>query len=110
MSAAVTRAKKLEHRTNELTQPAEMGIPGKMWADAGGFEDVGDILREARATKQVDASSPRTAAIDEPARFPRPAEKEKLQRADGPGPWVEGCDRRGHRFRDYVGDEACAGG
>ncbi|HYN23960.1 MAG TPA: hypothetical protein VES69_02830, partial [Pyrinomonadaceae bacterium] len=48
-----------------------------------GFEDVGDILREARATKQVVASGPRTAAIDEPALFPRPAEKEKLQRADG---------------------------
>ena len=47
------------------------------------------MLRQARATKQVEASSPRTAAINEPALFPRPAEKEKLQRADGPGgPWV----------------------
>lgn len=174
MSAALTRAKKLGHGTNELTQPAEAGIPGKldarpvdrgsisdhgmtplmraawdglagtvqalldrgadvnakrsdgfnalalaaffghsqvvwlllengadldatgrsetppeMWADARGFVDIGDILREARATKQVEASSPRTAVIDEPARFPRPAEDEKLQRAGAPGPGVE---------------------
>lgn len=47
------------------------------------------MLRQARATKQVEASSPRTAAINEPALFRRPAEKEKLQRSDGPGgPWL----------------------
>ncbi len=182
MSGAVTRAKKLEHGTSELRQPAETGIPGilearpvtevtvtgpdrgsisdhgttplmraacdglagtvqrlldrgaevnakrsdgfnalalaaffghsqvvwllldngadlaatgssetppEMWADARGFVDVGDMLREARATKQVEASSPCTAVIDEPARFPRPAEKEEPGRAGGQGRGVE---------------------
>jgi hypothetical protein len=184
MSAAVPRAKRLEHGTNEFTQPAETSIPGEleappaievtrlrradvgstgddgmtplmhaawdglagtvqalldrgaevnakrsdgfnalalaaffghsqvvwlllengadlaatgrcetlpeMWADARGFVDIGDTLREARATKQVEGSRPSTAVIDEPARFPRPAENEKPQRADEPGPGVEG--------------------
>ncbi len=183
MSAALTRANELEHSTNELTQPAEIGVPGKLearpvtevtsvspsdlgsitdqgmtplmqaacdglagtvqalldrraglnakrsdgfnalalaaffghsqvvwlllengadldavgrsktpperWADARGFVDIGDILREARATRQVEASNARAAVIDESARFPRPADQEELQRAGGPGPDVE---------------------
>jgi ankyrin repeat protein len=182
MSAAVTRSKKLKHETNEFSQPAETGKPGKLevrpvveatqvtgeprsisavgmtplmraacdglagtvqglldqgaevnakrsdgfnalalaaffghsqvvwlllengadlaatgrsetppetWADVRGFVDIGDILREARATKQVEAPNPRTAVIDEPARFARPPEKEELQRAGDPGPAVE---------------------
>jgi hypothetical protein len=74
----------------DLAATGSAETPPELWADARGFLDVGDILREARATKQVEASSPRTAVIDEPARFPRPAEEEKLRRAGGQGPEVEG--------------------
>jgi Ankyrin repeats (3 copies) len=49
------------------------------WADARGYLDIGTAIREARSTRQVEASSRRTAVIDEPARFPRPAEKESTQ-------------------------------
>lgn len=190
MSAALTRSKKLEHGTNELTQPAERSIPGQLeaqpvtevakftgvdcgaisdhgmtplmraacdglagtvqalldrgaevnakradgfnalslaaffgqsqvvwlllendadldptgrtetsperWANVRGFVDIGEILKEAGAVRQVEASSPRTAVIDEPARFPRPAEKETLQRSGDPVPSV----------KDSVSDEA----
>jgi hypothetical protein len=48
----------------------------EMWAEARGFVDIGDILREARSTKQVESSHARTAVIDEPARFSRPTDEE----------------------------------
>jgi Ankyrin repeats (3 copies) len=56
----------------------------EMWAEARGFLDIGDILREARSTKQVESSRARTAVIDEPARFSRPTEEEPQQAPQPP--------------------------
>ena len=61
----------------------------EMWADIRGFMDIGDTIREARDTKQVEAPNPCTTVIVEPARFPRPAETETLQPAASPGSGVE---------------------
>jgi ankyrin repeat protein len=73
----------------DLAASGRSETPPETWADVRGFVDIGDILREARATKQVEAPNARTAVIDEPARFARPAEKEEPQRAGDPGPAVE---------------------
>jgi len=56
----------------------------EMWANARGFFDIADAIREARATELTQASSVNTVVIDESARFPRPAEKEKIQGAGDP--------------------------
>ncbi|CAN5621643.1 hypothetical protein BH20ACI3_BH20ACI3_32120 [soil metagenome] len=73
----------------DLNATGRSGTPPEMWADARGFVDIGDILREARATKQSEASSPRSALIDESARFSRPAEKEKLEPTGNAGSRLE---------------------
>ena len=73
----------------DLTATGRSETLPEMWADVRGFVDIGDMLREARETKQLEASTLRPPVIDEPVPFTRPAEKEKLQRADSPVPDVE---------------------
>ncbi|MEP6922696.1 MAG: ankyrin repeat domain-containing protein [bacterium] len=69
-----------------LEQGADLAPVGRSntapekWADVRGFLDVGDILREARATSQLEAS-PGANVIDKPARFPSGLEG-NLQQGD----------------------------
>ncbi len=62
----------------DLSTSGRCNASPEAWADSRGFDDVGDILREARAARHADAS-PRTNVIDEPARFPASGSQEKVQ-------------------------------
>lgn len=77
----------LEHGA-DLSVTGRSQTPPEMWADSRGFLDVGNILREARTTRQEEVENSRTAVIEEPARFPRTAEQEKVQPAGDPAPTV----------------------
>jgi Ankyrin repeats (3 copies) len=62
------------------------------WADARGFFEIGDTLREAGLTKQEETSYLSAAVIDESARFARATEDEQYQRAGDPADGVEAAE------------------
>jgi hypothetical protein len=73
----------------DLAATGRSETPPEMWADARGFFEIGDTLRNARVTEQVDGSSLSTAVIAESDRFSRPTENAKHQRVGDPSVGVE---------------------
>ena len=73
----------------DLAATGRSQTPPEIWAEVRGFMDIGNFLRETRATKLAEASSIYTAPIAEPARFPCFEEKEKVQPECSPEPVVE---------------------
>ncbi|MCM3872638.1 MAG: ankyrin repeat domain-containing protein [Pyrinomonadaceae bacterium] len=69
----------------DLAATGRSETPPERWADARGFFEISETLRDARPTEQSTESSLSTAVIDESARFSRSAEKEELPPAGDPG-------------------------
>lgn len=62
----------LLERGADVKATTRLGTSAEMWADARGFIEIGDLLRETRESKPAQEPAPLPAVLQEHPRFSRP--------------------------------------